>query len=254
MFGHGSVGGVWSRPTGHVDEVRVSASGGERERDRVRDRALHRAQPRPAKRGKHKKLSGGQRGVGAVVPRARGCRQQGAIRGLPRDQMELLVRGGRPHAGPPIREWEIHLVEALIDGGDLAGEGNGGVAVPAVGLARDGIATAAAVLELLARSRKPLSTLCAELPSYARRRSTLPCDDANGARVALETLAAQLGTEPREPTAGVRVEVGRDTWGLVRLSATEPVLRITAEAPTQREADDLHAELSAAMADSTGSS
>jgi phosphomannomutase len=141
---------------------------------------------------------------------------------------------------------EIHLVRGLeTTGGDLAGEGNGGVIVPGVGLARDGLAATASIISLLARRRTPLSALVAELPHFARRRSTIPCSQPARARACLEALARRLGVEPGEPDRGIEIEAGNGAWGLVRLSATEPVLRITAEAGTQREAEALHAELRA---------
>jgi phosphomannomutase len=155
------------------------------------------------------------------------------------------ARGASVRTVPP---GEIHLVgELAASGGDLAGEGNGGVVVPSVGLARDGLAAAAAIIGLLARLRRPLSALAAELPVYARRRSTVPCPDAARARALLEAVAERFGVEAGEPRVGVQVESGNGAWGLVRLSATEPVLRITAEAQTEAEAGALHAELEAAV-------
>jgi phosphomannomutase len=153
-------------------------------------------------------------------------------------------RGGSVRVVPA---GEIHLVEALLGGGDLAGEGNGGAIVPSVGLARDGLAAAAAILALLARRGVRVSTLAAELPRLARRRSTAHCPDPARARTALQHLARHLGIEAADPHTGVQVEVDDGQWGLVRLSATEPVLRVMAEAPTQAEADSLHSKLRSAL-------
>jgi phosphomannomutase len=150
---------------------------------------------------------------------------------------------------------ELHLVKELTEaGGDIAGEGNGGVVVPAVGLARDGLAAGAAVMELLARTGSSLSELAGRLPRYVRRRSTVPCADRRRACAAIEAVAARVeeraadagGGGERDPEQGLLVE--RDgAWGLVRQSATEPVLRLTVEARSQAAVDDLHAELQAAL-------
>jgi phosphoglucosamine mutase len=51
-----------------------------------------------------------------------------------------------------------------------------------------------------------------------------------------------------DPRVGLQVESGPDAWGLVRLSATEPVIRITAEARTEPEAEALHDELHSLVA------
>jgi phosphomannomutase len=146
------------------------------------------------------------------------------------------------HCVPP---GEVHLVEALTRfGADVAGEGNGGAIVPAVGLARDGLAAAAAVLDLMARTERSLSALASDLPQYARVRSNVPCAGVDEARAALRVLASVLGVdEPPHPEDGLRVERSARAWGLVRQSATEPVLRLTAEATTAAEAESIHAEL-----------
>jgi phosphomannomutase len=157
----------------------------------------------------------------------------------------LAARGGSVRTTTP---GELHLVEALGAEGDLAGEGNGGVVVPAVGMARDALAAAAAILELMARTKRPISALAAELPRYFRRRSTVACAGEEDARIALDAVAASVGVSPAvDPEQGVVVEAADGAWGLVRRSATEPVLRITVEAPTEAAADALHAEVRAAL-------
>jgi phosphomannomutase len=162
------------------------------------------------------------------------------------------ARGGKVRVVPP---GEVHLLEALIGGGgDLAGEGNGGVVVPAVGLARDALAAAGSILSLLARSGMPLSALATRLPRYARRRSTVAYSDPDAPASALAALAQRIGVEvPENLDGGIHIE-GDSAWGLVRPSATEPVLRVTAEARTDREADALHATLREGLLDGALSS
>jgi phosphomannomutase len=157
--------------------------------------------------------------------------------------VDRVVTGSGGHV-LTVAPGEIHLVSAVLaHDADLAGEGNGGVVRPAVGLARDGLAAAAAVLELRARSREPLAALAAGLPRLVRRRSTLPCGGADEARRALDRVAAALGAAWDDVDAGVLVEEPEATWGLVRPSATERVLRVTVEALDPGAADDLHARL-----------
>ena len=171
----------------------------------------------------------------------------------------VAASGGIVHTVAP---GELHLVEGLAThGGDLAGEGNGGVIVPEVGLARDGLAAAAAILELMARTGRPLSALAGELPRYERRRSTVACATDDDARAALRRVASGGGASGEvargvpvsraaaghpDPRTGVRVERD-DAWALVRQSATEPVLRITVEARDASTATRLHDELRQAL-------
>jgi phosphomannomutase len=143
---------------------------------------------------------------------------------------------------------ELHLLHGLAThGGDLAGEGNGGVVHPAVGIARDGLAAAAAVLELIALGGRPLSELAAELPRLSRRRSTVPCAGEPQAEAALDAVATRLDVASGDPYDGVLVEAP-GSWALVRRSATEPVLRISVEAGDAASAESLHRELRAALA------
>jgi phosphomannomutase len=154
-------------------------------------------------------------------------------------------RGGRTVVVAP---GELHLVEALGDSpAALAGEGNGGVIVPAAGPGRDGLAAGVLALELMARSGKPLAKLAGSLPTYARSRSSVPCADPGTAAPRLAAAADALSVAPPDdPETGLSVE-RNGAWGLIRRSATEPVLRVTAEAPSADAAADLHDELVALL-------
>jgi phosphomannomutase len=161
--------------------------------------------------------------------------------------IDLVVSAwkGRVHVSPT---GELNLVRALVDcSGSLAGEGNGGVVVPDVALARDGLAAGLAVLELVARTATPLNELVSRLPLLAVRRSDVECSGET-ARIALERLARKVGVELVDPHLGVRARRPSGAWGLVRRSGTEAIVRITAEADTEEEAAELHDELREALA------
>ena len=119
--------------------------------------------------------------------------------------------------------------------------------VPAAGPGRDGLAAGALALELMARSGRPLTELAGSLPTYARSRSSVPFVDPASAEARLAAAADALSAAPpKDPETGLSVE--RDgAWGLIRRSATEPVLRVTAEARTAEAAAHLHAELVALL-------
>lgn len=139
---------------------------------------------------------------------------------------------------------ELHLVEALVADGRrpaLAGEGNGGLVVPEIVLARDGLASAALLIELVAISGIALDEHVARLPGLARRRSELPLGS-------VAEVSRLVGASGDEAVAGVAVERGGGLWGLVRQSATEPILRVTVEGPDEEAVETLHEELLAALA------
>ena len=192
---------------------------------------------------------GGELDNETVLPLAAlACEARAVIRSsdTSRTVDELVAeRGGVVHVVSP---GELHLVDALVRlRGDLAGEGNGGVVIPEVGVARDGLAAAAAIIGLIARTGTPLSALAAGLPRFVIRRSTIPCLTLEEAQRTLERLGAELAVAPSTNAEdGISLERG-DAWALVRRSATEPVLRVTAEARTAEAAKALHVELLALL-------
>jgi phosphomannomutase len=170
------------------------------------------------------------------------------VKGADTSRMVDEIVGRRGGTVTVVAPGELHLVQELEPAGaDLAGEGNGGVVVPEVGAARDALAAGVLILEHLARTRRPLSELAAELPHLVRFRSTVPCGGLGEAHDALDRLASSLGLPPPvDPEEGLRVEAG-DAWALVRRSATEHVLRITVEARQAACADALGRELLAGL-------
>lgn len=136
---------------------------------------------------------------------------------------------------------ELHLVEAMVaNGAALAGEGNGGVVRADVAAGRDGLGAAALVLELLARRRRPLAEVLADLPAVHVRRATRTLPGAH------ERAAALPGGRDLGDARGVEFDHG-GAWVLVRASATEPVVRVTTEAGTDAEAASLLGEVLAEL-------
>lgn len=119
----------------------------------------------------------------------------------------------------------------------LGGEGNGGVIWPKVTYVRDSLSSMALVLSLMARTRKTVSELVADVPSYAIVKRKQPLAKKEDARPAIERLAAHYKSERVDTQDGVRVDFDSDrSWVHVRASNTEPILRLIAEAPTAERA------------------
>ena len=119
----------------------------------------------------------------------------------------------------------------------IGGEGNGGVILPEVHIGRDAPIGIALVLQLLAETGKSVSQLVAELPKYAIVKDKL---DRPNAR--LESVYAALAQAFPDATTdtqdGLRLS-WKDRWLHVRPSGTEPIVRVIAEAPTDRDAKEL---------------
>ena len=119
----------------------------------------------------------------------------------------------------------------------IGGEGNGGVILPQIHYARDGIAAIALLLEYLAETNESISKLADHLPHYyiIKRKFKTTRED-------FPSLKSRLKKE--FPKArfnfidGIKVDLG-ESWIHIRHSGTEPVIRIITEAKTKREAADL---------------
>lgn len=145
--------------------------------------------------------------------------------------LEDAVReaGGRVQwtaVGSPIVARAMMESKALI-----GGEENGGVIFPELQHCRDGAMTAAKMIELLARERKSLSTLVAELPKYHVVKLKFPVPSA--AKDALlgrlrEWVTGEFPKARIDTTDGLKVYTS-EGWVLIRASGTEPIFRVFAE-------------------------
>jgi phosphomannomutase len=139
------------------------------------------------------------------------------------------------------RVGEIHVVEKMLDcRAAIGGEGNGGVILPAVNPCRDSFVAMALVLEALAESMVAVSELRARLGQYVMLRDRLLCQPRDIAP-SLRLVRAAYGGQQIDLTDGVKV-LWQDRWLHVRASNTEPVIRLTAEAPTEDGARSLLTE------------
>ncbi|MCK5038378.1 MAG: phosphoglucosamine mutase [Thermoplasmata archaeon] len=125
--------------------------------------------------------------------------------------------------GSPIIARRMGNVNAII-----GGEGNGGVIFPENMLCRDGMMTAARMVEVLANNDKTLSQMVSDLPEYYIMRSKYECPDNLKAKVLdrVKEISHDLDILDID---GVKIEE-ENWWVLFRPSGTEPIFRVTTEA------------------------
>jgi phosphomannomutase len=142
---------------------------------------------------------------------------------------DLAGKFGCPVIRTPVGE--IHVVEAMrAHSAVLGGEGNGGVIDPRVGFVRDSFAAMALVLDLLAKTGRPLSNLVNELPGYAMVKDQYPLGGSiRGVGDLFDRIAAAHPEAQADRRDGLRLE-WPDRWVHVRASNTEPIVRVIAEA------------------------
>jgi phosphomannomutase len=133
------------------------------------------------------------------------------------------------------RVGEAAVVEAMNDhGAEAGGEGGGGVIVTPVNQCRDSFAAIALILEAMAVSGEPVGSLRARIPRYAMVTERLLCP-ARDVAPSLRVIAGLFRGERTDATDGVKV-LWPDRWLLARPAVSEPVIRLTAEAPTEQDA------------------
>jgi phosphomannomutase len=116
----------------------------------------------------------------------------------------------------------------------IGGEGNGGVILPELHLGRDAPVGVALILQLLAESGQSLSAIVSELPRFS-----IVKDKLDRPKAPLDTVYAALKAEFRDADVdtqdGLRLS-WKDRWVHVRPSGTEPIVRVIAEGPTEKDA------------------
>ena len=146
---------------------------------------------------------------------------------------DIAARFGQPVIRSKVGE--AHVVRAMRDSkAVIGGEGNGGVIFPELHYARDGMVGMAFVLASLAGQGVSVDELAGGLPRYhivkesARATSATQDELTDIARSAFPDGSYDL-------TDGVKV-MWENRWVHIRVSGTEPIVRIIAEAPEEEEA------------------
>ncbi|HEU4611319.1 MAG TPA: phosphoglucosamine mutase [Kofleriaceae bacterium] len=136
----------------------------------------------------------------------------------------------------PVGEVNV-AVRMRAEGAPIGGEGNGGVILSEVHLGRDAPVGAALTLQLLQEENRSLSAIVGDLPRYVIVKDKLDRPNAS-----LESVYASLSRAFADASIdtqdGLRLSWS-DRWVHVRPSGTEPIVRVIAEAPTEREAVEL---------------
>lgn len=133
-----------------------------------------------------------------------------------------------------------YVLEALDDGGlSLGGEQSGHVIFTDRATTGDGLLTAVQLLDVVARSGRPL----ANLADAAMTRLPQVLRNVRVARGVTEVVAALA-----DEVAKVEAELGDHGRVLIRASGTEPLVRVMVEAPTAEQAEASADRLAAAVA------
>lgn len=125
--------------------------------------------------------------------------------------------------------------EMMKSGAVFGGEGNGGLIYPDFQYCRDGGMSAAMVLEMLAHTGKKMSQLVKEMPAYCSVKDKIKCQDKTAV---IKQIEASVKGEKVDLTDGIKV-YKPEGWVLIRMSGTEPIIRVFAESKTDAGAKKL---------------
>ncbi len=141
---------------------------------------------------------------------------------------------------------EINVVNGMKESGaTIGGEGSGGVILADLHYGRDSLVGVAITLANMLKHRGTLSELRAGLPSYeiVKLKTDLP-ENESPSQV-IERIRGKAPSHARLNTVdGLRIDFER-SWVHLRASNTEPIMRIIAEAPTPKEAEELAGQYAA---------
>jgi len=132
---------------------------------------------------------------------------------------------------------EAHVVEKMKELNiSIGGEGNGGVILKEVHLGRDSLVAAGMVLTLLSATNQSINEIIAEIPEYVFVKDKITLNDSKD--VDFDNLATVFDCDEINKDDGIKFIWSRK-WIHIRKSNTEPIIRIFAEAKTEKEANNL---------------
>lgn len=137
---------------------------------------------------------------------------------------------------------EVYVAEAIKkENAIIGGEGNGGIIYPKIGFNRDSQIGIALILMYMAKEKKPLSELVAQIPKYYLVKNKIECESTDEASNFIEKIKRKFQNDTLDLTEGVKV-IRRDGWLHLRPSNTEAVIRVFAEARSKEIAEKFIAE------------
>jgi len=118
-------------------------------------------------------------------------------------------------------------------------EENGGFMYGKHNQVRDGVMTLALILDLLASSGKTISEEVETLPPSFTTKDKILCSKDEAKKI-IDTLKQE--NPNADTTDGIKIITDEKNWVMIRPSGTEPIIRIYAEASSQKQLDELMSE------------
>ena len=138
---------------------------------------------------------------------------------------------------------EAHVVEMMKKtNAVIGGEGNGGVIYPDLHYGRDALVGIALFLSHLCHVDCSVSILRSQYPNWLMRKDKVALSPQHDVDALLDSIASAHAAFQVTTTDGVKIDFP-DEWVHIRKSNTEPIIRIYAEAKTEKRLDELVGEI-----------
>lgn len=138
---------------------------------------------------------------------------------------------------------EAHVVEMMKKtNAVIGGEGNGGVIYPDLHYGRDALVGIALFLSHLCHADCSVSVLRSQYPNWLMRKDKVALSPQHDVEALLDSIASAHAAFQVTTIDGVKIDFP-DGWVHIRKSNTEPIIRIYAEAKTEKRLDELVGEI-----------
>ncbi len=150
---------------------------------------------------------------------------------------DIAKRAGVPLYRSPVGE--ANVVSLMKEkNAIIGGEGNGGVIYPELQYTRDAMCAMGLILQYLIERDEPLSQVMNTIPQYRIVKEEIRMENKEEQMRFVERVKKANKCKKMDQRDGVRIEED-DRWVHVRISGTEPIVRVIAEAPTEKGAMNL---------------
>jgi phosphomannomutase len=154
---------------------------------------------------------------------------------------DITLKHGGSYAASAVGE--VHVVYKMKEtDAVIGGEGNGGIIYPALHYGRDALVGIALFLSHLAHSGKTCSQLRASYPSYFISKNKVNLSSGVNPDEVLKQLTEDFRNEEITTIDGLKIDF-EEGWVHLRKSNTEPIIRVYAEAGSQKKADAMAEEI-----------
>ncbi len=135
---------------------------------------------------------------------------------------------GEPNVTAKMKETEAQI----------GGEGNGGIICPSVGWGRDSLTGIVLALLHLSESNMSVSQIIANYPKYTMIREKQPLESVEEIQEKISRVSSFFENKDINLDDGVKISF-KESWVHIRPSNTEPIIRIFAEAQSEKDALEL---------------